>query len=124
MPRITLCLPCLVAASAAASHLEIVGFTELQARYGTNLASGARAVVAQGGIPYLSLTFFRQPQSSDVTDIIEVSDDLIDWITNAVQAGSAQPNTNGSEIVTFRDTIPVDDADRHFIRPRVERIPD
>lgn len=85
---------------------------------------GQPGIVSEDGNQYLSLTFFRRPQPSDVTDIIEVSDNLIDWSADAVQVGTAEPKTDGSETVTFRDIVPVDDADRRFIRRRVERILD
>lgn len=85
--------------------------------------TGRGSILFDGGTPYLSLAFQRRPPPSDVTNIVELSSNLIHWTSGAIQVGAPIPGTNGTETVTFRDTVPAPDADRRFIRRRVERLP-
>lgn len=86
-------------------------------------ATGIASIISDDGFSYLSLTFQRRVPPSDVTNIVELSSNLIDWASNAVQVGSPVPGPNGTETVTFRDTVPTTDAERRFIRRRAERSP-
>lgn len=80
-------------------------------------------IITDGGAEYLSLTFRRHTPPADVTNIVELSSNLIDWAVGSVQVGPPVPGSNGTETVTFRDTVPVTDANHRFIRRRVERLP-
>jgi hypothetical protein len=83
--------------------------------------AGRVGIVEPGGQRYLSLTFQRRTPPSDVTNIVEVSSNLLDWAADTVLAGAPASGSNGTEIVTFRDTVPMQDAARRFIRRRIER---
>lgn len=85
-------------------------------------ATGRAHIISDSGSEYLSLTFQRKTPPSDVTSIVELSGNLINWASNSIQVGSPIPGTNGTETVTFRDTVPLDDAERRFIRRWVERV--
>jgi len=79
-------------------------------------------IITDGGAEYLSLTFRRHTPPSDVTNIVELSSNLIDWAADSVQVGPPLSVSNGTETVIFRDTVPVTDASRRFIRRRVDRL--
>lgn len=85
--------------------------------------AGPGSILVAGGTRYLSLSFQRRPPPSDVTNIVELSSNLTHWTPGAIQVGAPIPGTNGTETVTFRDTVPTSGADRRFIRRRVEWLP-
>ncbi len=72
--------------------------------------------VAEG--QYLTLEVRRPAGRAGVGYSAAVSGDLTQWM-NGVQAGPAVANGDGSEIVLFRDVVPVDDETSRFIRLKV-----
>lgn len=67
---------------------------------------------------YLSLTFRRRIGVSDVTYMVEASSDLAvgSWLPQPVQHGAAVDNGDGTETVTFRDIVPMENATSRFLR--------
>jgi alpha-glucosidase (family GH31 glycosyl hydrolase) len=88
-------------------------------------------IVTDGGTNYLAVTFQRATNATDVTCTVMVAPDLIQWQAGSSYSGSnAVPVTpyttqlsrfpsNGLEIITVRDNIPIRDAPQRFIRLRV-----
>lgn len=76
------------------------------------------AIQADGGTNYLTLSVKRPVGRLDLLYAGEVSGDLADW-SEAVVAGLPVNHGDGTETVLFRDTVPVPEADRRFIRLRV-----
>lgn len=75
-----------------------------------------------GGSEYLTLTFQRtRPAPVDVSYFPEVSPDLQTWTAAVMVAGYPFNNGDGTETVKVRDTVPVPDAERRFMRLRVTR---
>ncbi|MES2476699.1 MAG: Calx-beta domain-containing protein [Verrucomicrobiota bacterium] len=73
---------------------------------------------------YLALTFRRQINAPEISYIVETNAVLSGaWAANAVQVGSAVPNGDGTETVTFRDTLPLDNHPERFMRVRVVLAP-
>lgn len=72
------------------------------------------------GIEYLSLTFVRRTgASSGITYTPQSSSDLADWSGVPVQVGTAANNGDGTETVTFRDTVSISSTAKRFLRVRV-----
>ena len=70
------------------------------------------------GTNYLTLAVKRPIGRLNLRYAGEVSGDLAQW-TEAALAGPPVNNGDGTETVVFRDTVPVPEADRRFIRLRV-----
>jgi hypothetical protein len=83
------------------------------------LPSAGFASVA--GDTYLTLTFRRRKPGSDVTYHPLVSPDLTGWTQLTTMVGTAVDNGDGTETVTFRDTLRTTDAPRRFLRLKVVR---
>lgn len=81
----------------------------------------SQAITLADGECYLSITFRRRPGESGVTYLVEASTDLVtgSWLPQPVQHGAAVDNGDGTETVTFRDTIPMNGAASRFLRLRV-----
>jgi hypothetical protein len=99
-------------------------------RYWKLQNTGSVTVTNVSGTNYLALTFTRRPAVTNITQTVEVSDGLADWIAGSQYTGTnAVPNTatttelrrSGSpaESVTVRDNVPLDAATRRFMRVRV-----
>ncbi len=55
-----------------------------------------------------------------ITYVVEASDDLLDWSAETVELVTEAPSDEeGRSILLFRDTVPVADNDRRFMRLRV-----
>jgi hypothetical protein len=80
-----------------------------------------QAIIPAEGGNHLSLTFRRRPGESGVSYLVEATGDLVtgSWLPQPVQHGAAVDNGDGTETVTFRDTIPMDGAASRFLRLRV-----
>lgn len=66
--------------------------------------------------PYLMVTFRKSLGTSGVTVNVGLSGNLIDWGANAVQVGVPIKNDDGTETVTYRDSVLTIDAPRRFMR--------
>lgn len=77
----------------------------------------AGVVESIGDDNYLTLSVARNPAASDVGFIVEVSADLINW-----DSGSDHTTTleNSPALLRVRDNIPLMQADRRFIRLRID----
>jgi hypothetical protein len=90
---------------------------------GLNPLSAKRDGVPTGGIEaigdvnYLTLNVAKNPDAADVVFMVEVSDDLINW-----NSGNEHTTTleNSLSLLRVRDNTPLVQADRRFIRLRVE----
>ncbi len=78
----------------------------------------SQTITVMNGSNYLSLTFRRRSGASDVTYVVEASGDLAigSWLPEPVQHGAAIDNGDGTETVTFRDIIPMENATSRFLR--------
>ena len=74
----------------------------------------------QGDEQFLSLTFRRRTDASDLTYTVQVSGSLANWIETTGTIGSASDNGDGTETVSFRDTTPISAGGRRFIRVKIE----
>ncbi|MCX6936961.1 MAG: hypothetical protein NTU80_03545 [Verrucomicrobia bacterium] len=45
------------------------------------------------------------------------------WTTDAVQVGSATSNGDGTETVTYRDSVAINPAAKRFLRIQITRTP-
>ena len=80
--------------------------------------------VTAGPDNFLALTFTRQKHAADLTYIVEVGSDVIGWSGTTVPAGSAIDHGDGTETVTYRDTVAMDAATQRFIRVRMILAPE
>jgi len=72
------------------------------------------------GLNYLTLTFERlTAPSNGVTYTPQASADLADWSGVPVQVGAAVNNNDGTETVVFRDSLPLNNNPKRFLRVRV-----
>jgi len=72
------------------------------------------------GLNYLTLTFERlTAPSNGVTYTPQASADLADWSGVPVQMGAAVNNNDGTETVVFRDSLPLNNNPKRFLRVRV-----
>ena len=77
-------------------------------------------IVQDTGINYLAITFERLTSpSSGITYTPQASGDLADWSGVPVQVGTAVNNGDGTETVTFRDTVATSANPKRFLRVRV-----
>ncbi len=100
----------------------------------TNLADSGQGVVeteittGSDGKKYLSLRYRRDPLAADVDLRVEVSADLNDWDWNegsdiVTLIEEILNNPNGTQTILERDTVPLDHAQRRFIRIKVSKRP-
>lgn len=78
------------------------------------------------GSDYLTLTFKRRTPALDLTYSVQTNSGTLatpDWVSNAVQVGTATNNGDGTETVTYRDTATLSGASRRFMRVQVMRAP-
>jgi len=76
------------------------------------------------GSDYLTITFIRRKPALDLTYTPQVNDSLPgSWQSTAVQVDTATDNLNGTETVTYRDTVPVGQvgSPTRFMRVKVDR---
>jgi hypothetical protein len=86
-------------------------------------AAWSTAVQNIGGVDYLALTFKRRAPAQDLAYAVQSSGDLAAWSTGPVQVGSAVSNGDGTETVTYRDSVAVGTGGRRFLRVHVTRTP-
>ena len=76
------------------------------------------------GTNYLTISFRRRTPALDLAYAVQSSGDLTGaWSTDAVQVGSAVSNGDGTETVTYRDSLPANAGSRRFLRVLVTRTP-
>lgn len=66
---------------------------------------------------YLTLSYPQLKSASDVTYVVEVSGDLVAWAPNTVEVSRTSLDS-WRDLVTVRDSVPMDDAPTRFIRLR------
>jgi len=75
--------------------------------------------VAGNTNPYLTITFRRQLAASDLTYIIELSEDLESWDPNTAILVSSSDNGDGTAAETWRAPLPTDQDPAQFVRLRI-----
>jgi hypothetical protein len=99
-------------------------------RYWKQQNTASVSVTNVSGTNYLALTFTRRPAVTSITQTVDVSSGLTEWIagsqysgTNAVSntAVTTELQRSGApaESVTVRDNVPLEAAPRRFMRVRV-----
>ena len=78
--------------------------------------------ITVGADRFQAITFTRPQNTLDLTYVVETSSDLNDWAPDAIQVGNPVANPDGTETVTFRDTIPAT-SQRRFIHVNVSLQP-
>jgi hypothetical protein len=76
------------------------------------------AITNVNGTNYLTLKFQRPSGRLWILYAVEASGYLTAWAA-AVQLGAPVPNGDGTETLTFRDTMPVVDATHRFLRLKI-----
>lgn len=76
-----------------------------------------QSIVNVGGEDYLTLTFTRPVGIAGVDYVVEESADLVDWDSGPVELASSVED--GLKIVTYRDSMPMTENERRFLRLRV-----
>lgn len=72
------------------------------------------------GSDYLAITFVRRTTpASGIIYSPQASADLADWSGVPVQAGASVNNNDGTETVVFRDSLPLNNNPKRFLRVRV-----
>jgi hypothetical protein len=83
-----------------------------------------QTVVAEDGKRYLAVTFPRRAVGNDLAYLVEATGNLTSapWPDTAVQFGTPLPvDADGYEQVTFRDTVPYENAPQRFLRVNVHQ---
>ena len=73
------------------------------------------SAVTEGGEEFLALTFRRQKHAADLDYSVEVGSDPAGWSGASIRFGAAIDHGDGTETVSYRDSIPIPDALRRFI---------
>ena len=82
------------------------------------------AIQTINGSQYLTLTFRRSPTATDLIYTPQSGGSISVWNGTPVQVGTAINNTDGTQTVTFRDSVPITDATpQRFIRLQITRTP-
>ncbi len=95
-------------------------------RVADSAAAWTTAVQNVSGTNYLTITFRRRAPALDLAYAVQSTADLAGtptWTPDAVQVGSATPNGDGTETVTYRDAVASDATPRRFLRVSVTRTP-
>ena len=119
---------CISGLSADIDHDGLNGLLEYAYGLNPKLASTAGAPVTAiqtiNGQKYLTLTFRRSPTATDLTYTPQSGGALNLWNGTPVQVGTAITNADGTQTVTFRDSVPITSSTpRRFIRLQVTRTP-
>jgi hypothetical protein len=85
----------------------------------TGLPIGGIQTIA--GTNYLVLTVKRPIGRVAISYLAEVSNDLLNW-SPAVLSGTPGNNGDGTETLTFRDTVPANGPGPRFIRLKVQAL--
>lgn len=82
------------------------------------------AVIEDAGESYLAITFRRRIGPSGIGYNAACSSDLTadSWLRQTVQAGAPVDNGDGTETVTFRDTVPIGSVPSRFLRLEVSTL--
>jgi hypothetical protein len=83
----------------------------------------ALSKVNVSGSNYLAITFRRRNPLLDLAYTVQTGASLTSWGNTAVIVGSAVSNGDGTETVTFRDSVPITGATQRFMRVQVQRTP-
>ncbi len=82
------------------------------------------AIQTINGQKYLTLTFRRSPAATDLTYTPQSGGGINLWNGTPVQVGTAITNADGTQTVTFRDSVPITSGTpQRFIRLQVTRTP-
>lgn len=73
-----------------------------------------------GGDDYLTLSFRRPNAIADIDYVVTLSGDLGSWAAGAVAAGQTDQG-DGTTTYTFRDSQPISEQERRFMRLQVTR---
>ncbi len=89
----------------------------------SDLVSSAQAlpvasISSDGGGAYLTLSFQRNLDATDVRYTVEVGSDLSGWSADTIFV-STTDNGNGTATDVYRSNTPIGAEDRQFIRLRV-----
>lgn len=93
----------------------------LNPRAATADGSSVVGIESISGTDYLTLSFRKPDAISDIAYTVEVSSDLIEWTAEAVSAGETQ-HEDGTTTFTYRDSQPVSQGERRFLRLRVSQV--
>ena len=77
--------------------------------------------VTVDGQRYFALTFRRLILGYELNYLVEASNDLVAWSAVTGPVGTPQLNSDGTQTVTVRESIPADATSRRFLRLHVSR---
>ncbi len=81
----------------------------------------AASVQALGATPYLTLTFRRLYLANEVAYGLEVSSDLVNWVSATQKVNGPLLNSDGTETFAYRDNLAASSATNRFMRLKVTR---
>jgi Gametolysin peptidase M11 len=84
------------------------------------LGSPSHSIMMMNGSRYLTLTFRRQLAVPELTYLPQTSSSLSGtWMSDAIQVGAGINNNDGTETVTYRDSVAQSSAAKRFMRLKV-----
>ena len=114
--------------SADIDHDGLNGLLEyafgLDPKVASTAGTPVTAIQTINGFKYLTLTFRRSPAATDLTYTPQSGGALNLWNGTPVQVGTPISNADGTQTVTFRDSVPITrTTPQRFIRLQVTRTP-
>lgn len=80
-------------------------------------------VTSVADVAYLTMAFRRPDYAPDILCSVESSTDLVAWETNNVVIDGLVPAGDGTETVTYRDSVPVGVPPSRFLRTAIQLAP-
>ena len=120
--------PSISGLSADIDHDGLNGLLEyaygLNPKVASTVGAPVTAIQTINGQKYLTITFRRSPAATDLTYTPQSGGALNVWNGTPVQVGTAITNADGTQTVTFRDSVPITSGTpQRFIRLQVTRTP-
>jgi hypothetical protein len=84
----------------------------------SEIAVVSNLAVVQGSGTYLTISFRQSLYASGTSFVVEGSSDLINWDTQNSFIGSIPNNGDGTQTLTYRDSVALTGENKRFMRVR------